>query len=60
MGSFPFRFFCLAAMSVEAGGGLNAGRRSEEVAMSITFPGESPEYRVARDELLGQEIGCAA
>ena len=24
--------------------------------MSTTFPGESPEYRVARDELLGQEI----
>src|SRR4029453_1283080 len=24
--------------------------------MSITFPGESPEYRAARDQLLEQEI----
>jgi hypothetical protein len=44
------------AMSVEVGGGLTAETRSEEVALSITFPGESAEYRVARDELLEQEV----
>jgi predicted dithiol-disulfide oxidoreductase (DUF899 family) len=43
-------------MNVEVGGGLTAEKRRQEVAMSTTFPGESAEYRVARDELLGQEI----
>jgi predicted dithiol-disulfide oxidoreductase (DUF899 family) len=43
-------------MSVEVGGSLTAETRSEEVAMSTTFPGESSEYRASRDELLGDEI----
>ncbi len=28
----------------------------EDVTMSITLPGESPEYRAARDDLLAKEI----
>src|SRR5262249_55896256 len=37
------------------GCGSRAGLEARGV-MSIAFPGESAEYRVARDRLLGQEI----
>lgn len=43
-------------MTLELGGGLTPVTRSEEALMSTTFPGESPEYRAARDELVGDEI----
>jgi predicted dithiol-disulfide oxidoreductase (DUF899 family) len=46
-----------AAMSLEpVAGRISTGTASERFAMSTTFPGESPEYRAARDRLLEQEV----
>src|SRR6266536_2197827 len=36
--------------------GRAANRLKERPAMSVAFPGESAEYREARNQLLGQEI----
>jgi predicted dithiol-disulfide oxidoreductase (DUF899 family) len=35
---------------------LRALQATSEAAMGVTFPGESPEYRAARERLLAQEI----
>src|SRR5262245_4597482 len=37
-------------------GPRGTGTASERFAMSTTFPGESPDYRAARDRLLEQEV----
>src|SRR5947207_15933755 len=42
--------------SLAWGGPEPGNRMTRKAAMSVTFPGESSEYRAARDRLLEQEI----